>query len=225
MAYILNIETSAEACSVSLGQNDSCLIVKRAEGDWQHSRQITLLIKACMDKAALAFKDLDAVAISKGPGSYTGLRVAASAAKGICFARNIPLIAVDTLKIIAYPQVLEMGNDDLVIPLIDARRSEVYYNIYNKDFSPQIETTNLVLELNSFQNLKAQNLILTGNGALKAQEIISIDHQSYPSEASAEYMAPLSYEKFKVQDFENLAYFSPFYLKPPNITKSKKTLF
>ena len=101
MAYILNIETSAEACSVALGHNTECLQTRLAEGDWQHSKQVTLMIEDCMLSANVSFDQLNAVSISQGPGSYTGLRVAASAAKGICFAKNLPLIAVDTLKVIS----------------------------------------------------------------------------------------------------------------------------
>lgn len=221
--FILNLETSALACSVALSKNSQLLYSAKSSGDWKHSKEITLLIIDCMKNAQMSYNQLSAVSISGGPGSYTGLRVAASCAKGICYANEIPLISVDTLKIIAQPLLNQVNDNEYVIPMIDARRDEVYYNIYDNLGNPIQETTNLILTENEL--IQYPNAIICGDAADKAQNLLKNPHLRYVSSfAEAENMINLSFLKFQSQSFEDLAYFSPFYLKPPNITKSKKTL-
>jgi len=226
MVNILNLETSALACSVSIGQNGETLISKSSDGEWKHSREITILIQECLNDSDLTFNDIQAIAISGGPGSYTGLRVGASAAKGICYAKNIELIAVNTLEIIAFPYLSKIQSNGFIIPLIDARRNEVYYNVYDKDLKAQLETTNLILDSSSFDKYASSHVIICGDGAEKSIGLIDKPQfKYYPSKSLATHMCKLSYNKFMSQSFEDIAYYSPFYLKLPNITKSKKQLF
>ena len=226
MITILNLETSALACSVSIGQDGQTLISKASGGEWKHSREITLLIRDCLNEAGLSFDDIHAIAISGGPGSYTGLRVGASAAKGICYAKNIKLIAVNTLEIIAYPFLDQISENGFIIPMIDARRDEVYYNIYNKQMKSQLETTNLILDASSYEEYASETVIVCGDGAKKSIQLIQKPQFEYfPSKSLAENMSMLSFKKYKAHKFEDIAYYSPFYLKLPNITKSKKQLF
>jgi tRNA threonylcarbamoyladenosine biosynthesis protein TsaB len=211
---------------VALARDGEIVNHQQSSGDWKHSREITLLIQACLDSATRSVSDISAVAVSSGPGSYTGLRVGTSAAKGMCFSLNIPLISVDTLKIMAYPFVQDLPEDGYVIPLIDARRQEVYYNVYNKALEAQEATNNLVLSQDSFMGYAGKNTTICGDGAEKAAEFL--DRKLFrivPSLSLAKNMCALSFGAYKKGNFENLAYFSPFYLKPPNITKSKKPLF
>jgi len=224
---ILCIETSGKPCSVALSSLGESKVSLSTNGDWQHSKYLALLIKEVCDNAKISIKDLVAVAISKGPGSYTGLRVGTSAAKAICYSFDIPLIAVPTLEILAFPHIKEAEeNSALIVPMIDARRQEVYYNVYNKDLTPTITTTNLVLESNSFKDYQAQNLIIVGDGAEKAKDLLKGPNLTFkPTIVSAAFMPRLAYGAFKAEKIESTAYFTPFYLKPPNITKSKKSLF
>ena len=226
MTHILNLETSALTCSVSIGRNESLLSSKISNGEWKHSREITILIQECLKDCNLAIDDIDAVAISGGPGSYTGLRVGASAAKGICYAKNIPLLSIDTLKIIAFPHLKSLSQGGFVIPMIDARRDEVYYNVYDEKLNAQIETTNLILNNDCLSQYKSKSILICGDASEKAEKLLETPSFEYiTSKALAENMVQLSYERYKMQKFEDLAYYSPFYLKPPNITKSKKQLF
>lgn len=230
MSYILCLETSATACTVALSHNGACIATKEVGGEWQHSKMLTLLIQDCLEEANLVLKDIAAVAISKGPGSYTGLRVGASCGKGLCYALDIPLLSIPTLEIIAQKQIEQEkalpDSSTLLIPMIDARRLEVYYNIYDYKLKPQQETTNLILEEGLFYTYKDRNIIFCGDGAIKMQPFLSSekwDIQAYG--AHAQCMSTLAYEKFTDKNFEDLAYYVPFYLKLPHITKSKKTLF
>lgn len=226
MSNILNLETSALACSVSISQNEQLLVSNASDGEWKHSREITLLIKRCLEDVQLHIQDLDAVAISGGPGSYTGLRVGASAAKAICYTQNIPLLSINTLEIIAQPFISQLANNGVVIPLIDARRDEVYFNVYDKSLKPLQKTMNLILTADAFDTYNGQQVVICGDGAEKAEKIIQNNTFTYASSKSlAKNMAILSFEAYKNQAFEDIAYYSPFYLKPPNITKSKKQLF
>jgi len=227
--YILCLETSGPSCSVALSLNGQCISIEHSTGEWKHSQYLTTKIEECFKKVNFQMQNLNAVAISQGPGSYTGLRVGASTAKGICFGLDIPLIAIDTLKIISSPERQKINGTDLkyIIPLIDARRDEVYYNIYNVELEAQTETKPHILQEDSFQEIISKGAVICGDGALKAAKILNLTShsscdQSFPS---AQYMDNLSFVKYQSNSFEDIAYFSPFYLKPPNITKSKKSLF
>jgi len=218
---ILCLETSGKACSVAIGNEGALVATKEAEGEWKHSKIITLLVQDCLKEAGISQGELTAVAVSQGPGSYTGLRVGASCAKGLCYALDLPLISVPTLELIAYPHRL---GSHRTVPMIDARRMEVYYNIYDKDLISHQETTNLIIDQESTANL-GSGLLFCGDGAHKMEAYLREGWQVVPSYAEAKYMIHLSYVKYINGNFEDLAYYVPFYLKPPNITKSKKSLF
>jgi len=220
---ILCIETSGKRCSVALSRDGVCIATKTSEEEWSQSEQITLLIQELLRSVYIQGQALNAVALSQGPGSYTGLRVGASAAKAICYVHEIPLIAIDTLKVLAFPHVKTVGEDQFLIPMIDARRAEVYYNIYNAKLHSEQETVNLILEADQFSDLNSP--IICGDGAEKAGSLIKHDTAQFrPDHAKAEHMSQLAFDSYIEEKFENLAYFNPFYLKPPNITKSKKLL-
>ena len=226
MSLILCIETSSKACSVALADNGVCVAYKEILDEWQHSKRLTLLIQDSLKAFNVELKGLAAVAISRGPGSYTGLRVGASCGKGLCYALDIPLISIPTLELIAQEQVRIDSSEALIIPMIDARRMEVYYNIYDSLLVPQQETTNLVLESDSFSQYKGQKLLFCGDGAFKMDNFLLDEQWSVaPSIASARFMTVLAQAKYEKNVFEDVAYYVPFYLKPPNITKSKKALF
>lgn len=211
MSYILNIETSTKNCSVSLSKNGKYLIVKEiAEENYSHAEQLHNFISNVLKENTITFNDLEAVAISKGPGSYTGLRIGVSAAKGLCFALDIPLIALDTLTVLAH-QV--QTNNAFIVPVIDARRLEVYCTVLNHNFETIKPVEAHILTENSFLE-HTNNLIFIGDCVHKCQEIIKHPNaqfiQCYPS---AKEMCALSYQKFLNKEFENTAYFEPFYLK------------
>lgn len=211
--YILNIETSTKNCSVTLAKEGNTVIIKEiAEQNFSHSEKLHLFIDEILKQARISYKDLSAIALSKGPGSYTGLRIGTSTAKGLCFALDIPLIALDSLQILAR-QVTH--KDGLIIPMIDARRMEVYTATFDSNYNKISKTQALVIDENSFSQI-TQTAYFIGDGAekckpfLQRENLIFLDKIIYPS---AQEMSLLSFEKFLAQEFEDIAYFEPFYLK------------
>lgn len=226
---ILSLETSAIDCSVALSRDETLVQEINAEKSWSHSREITLLISRLMESNSLEFADLQAIAISKGPGSYTGLRVACSVAKAICYARKLPLIAVNTLRLITEACLEENGakDFDFIIPMIDARRDEVYYQIFDASLQSQNSPDNLILDTTAFKHLReSSRIVICGDAATKAKALIRDDKLLYfPYKPRARHMRIPALQAFRQDRFEDVAYFQPFYLKPPNITRSKKPLF
>lgn len=225
---ILCLETSGKTCSVALALDGKCIAYSESSEQWSHSKQITLMIRDLLQEVGKQMSDLQAVAVSRGPGSYTGLRVGASCAKGICYAQDIPLLSVPTLEIIA-TEAREHGidEDSKLIPMIDARRQEVYCNTYDTALAELGETHNRILDADSFAEMSNDKLVFCGDGALKmAPHAQSREHWTIsPSFAKASHMAATACLHYKEGKLEDLAYYIPFYLKPPNITKSKKSLF
>jgi|SRR5690554_6641469 len=211
--YILNIETSTKNCSVALAKNGNTVIIKEiAEQNFSHSEKLHLFIDEVLKQAGIPYKELAAVALSKGPGSYTGLRIGASTAKGLCFALDIPLITLDSLQILAM-QVTH--NDGLIIPMIDARRMEVYTATFDSDHNKNSDTEALVIDENSFSQV-TQKAYFIGDGAEKCKPFLQRENFIFPSEIiypSAKEMSLLSFEKFLAKEFEDIAYFESFYLK------------
>lgn len=218
---ILCLETATPVCSVAL--NDGCctLALRETEGQNAHSEKITNFIREVMELAKINYKQLDAVAVSKGPGSYTGLRIGVSTAKGICYAADLPLMAIDTLEAMAYGMKAKFGSqiteNDLLIPMIDARRMEVYAAIFDANLNKIEETAARIIDENSFEDLrKDHHLWLFGDGAPKLSKLfenqtnISIVEGFRPSAA---YMRPLAEKALLNKDFVDVAYFEPFYLK------------
>ena len=227
MAIILNIETATDICSICISKDDEVLILKEAEKDYSHTAEITLLIERCFSETGLSINQLDAVAVSKGPGSYTSLRVGASTAKGICYALDKPLISIDTLESIALATINNRKQDAFYVPMIDARRMEVYTSIFDKNRNRIHETHAKIIDKDSFQRFfqKGDTIIFSGNGASKCREVIKSPNAVFSSElCSSSNLAPLSFLAFQQNDFCDAAYFSPAYFKSPNITIPRKTL-
>jgi len=226
MAKILNIETSTEVSSVCISEHGQIRSLKESTNSMAHAKEGTLLIEACLKEANLSFQQLDAVAVSKGPGSYTALRVGSSIAKGICYAMDIPLIAIDTLKSLAIAASTKLAAD-FYCPMIDARRKEVYMAFYNNEITELQEVQAKVLDKESFvQEISATEvLVFCGNGSGKFQEMTEQPNFLFLEVVcSAQHLIPLAEEAFQKKYFESLAYFEPTYLKPPNITIAKKKL-
>ncbi len=212
---LLHIETSSKNCSVSISHNSEllCLCEKRSL-DYKQSENLHQFVSWALEGAQIGFKDLDAIVLGKGPGSYTGLRIGASAAKGFCFALNLPLIGVQSLESMIPPVMSE--EVDVIIPLIDARRMEVYTSVYDGKTGQKLEpTTNLILSENSFSEYQDKKVLFVGDGAKKAKEILRLPNAKFDEEIypSAKYMITQAEKKFKNKEFEDVAYFEPFYLK------------
>lgn len=225
MPQILHIETATDICSIGISQDETLLALQEITHFADHASKITLLIEACLQEAKLSLNDLDAVAVSQGPGSYTALRIGVSTAKGICYALNKPLIAVDTLQALALATFNAERKDALYCPMIDARRMEVYAAIFDQANQIVEEATALKIEADSFDvYFKAgQDLVFAGDGAEKCKSVFTgaFAHFS-PIVCSARHLIPLALQAFQNQQFSDLAYFEPFYLKPPNITTPKQ---
>ncbi len=223
---ILCLETSTAVCSVSLVNNGNVVALRESLDGQNHAEKITIFIDEVMKEAGVAYKDLDAVATSMGPGSYTGLRIGVSTAKGLCYAMEKPLIAIDTLAAMAYGfedykttrlQDYKIESTDILCPMIDARRMEVYTAFFNDKLERTSETEALVVDENSFMDLKQSNhLYLFGDGADKLSALFENEANITVVEkfhCSAAYMAKLADEAFKNKQFVDVAYFEPFYLK------------
>lgn len=222
MTYILNLETATKNCSVSISQHGKTILCKEiAESGYSHAERLHVFIEECLKESNITFKDLSAIAVSQGPGSYTGLRIGVSTAKGLCFALDLPLIAIDTLQVLASQLTITEG---VIIPMIDARRMEVYSAIYNSDYEKTREVQAEILTENSFEEI-AETIHFVGDCSEKAKTVLTnsnfIFHEEivYPS---ANEMSELSFKKFQDSNFEDVAYFEPYYLKDFMTTVSKK---
>lgn len=213
MALILSLETATKNCSVALSNDDTIIAVREFAGEgYAHAEKLHVFIEEVVKEAGISFEGLSAVAVSMGPGSYTGLRIGVSAAKGLCYALNIPLVAVNTLKVIAAALRIESG---LIVPMIDARRMEVYNAVYDKSLNEIRATTAEVITPESLSDLVGV-VHLCGDGAFKCRDLLTDERFFYHDEIiypSAIDLAPLAYEKFRQQVTEDVAYFEPFYLK------------
>ncbi|WP_430906660.1 tRNA (adenosine(37)-N6)-threonylcarbamoyltransferase complex dimerization subunit type 1 TsaB [Maribacter sp. 2-571] len=215
MALLLNLETATTNCSISIAEDGRLLALREQNSaQYSHAEQLHPFIEAVMDELGLSLSNLDAVAVSKGPGSYTGLRIGVSAAKGLCFALGIPLISVATLESMVQEQ--KDGDASFLIPLLDARRMEVYSAVFDAHGNCVRNTEAEIITEASFATFSAQGkVLLLGSGAEKcrgvvAHENIHIDSSVVPS---AKEMAALSYHKWMANDLEDVAYFEPYYLK------------
>jgi tRNA threonylcarbamoyladenosine biosynthesis protein TsaB len=223
MAFILLIETATETCSVALSSSGSLLAFRESSGGYNHSEKLTIYIEEVLSQAGIDSAQLDAVCVSQGPGSYTGLRIGVSAAKGICYALGIPLIAISTLDSMASNMTkslkdhnLPVGKPFLLCPMLDARRMEVYTAIYNAEGERISEIEAKIIDENSFDDLTSENqLVVFGNGADKCIPFLSRPgiHFIKDIEASARFMSDLAYKRYQGKTFVDVAYFEPFYLK------------
>ena len=214
---ILCLETATPSCSVALIHNGEVLACEEDPKGQNHSEKITLFIDLVMKKAGISYNQLEAVAVSMGPGSYTGLRIGVSTAKGICYAVSKPLIAVETLHAMAYGMVDTFPETSLRIPMIDARRMEVYAAIFDENLNKIKDTEAVIVDENSFSDLKKDHqLYLFGDGADKFAELFEKDEKITVVKdfhCSAKYMNIIAQQKLNNKDFVDVAYFEPFYLK------------
>ncbi|MGB3605577.1 MAG: tRNA (adenosine(37)-N6)-threonylcarbamoyltransferase complex dimerization subunit type 1 TsaB [Psychroserpens sp.] len=214
MSLILSIETSTTNCSVSLSKQGETLVLKEDNNqNYSHAESLHVFIDEVLKTAKIDKSQLDAIAVSKGPGSYTGLRIGVSAAKGLCYALDIPLISISTLEALAHQAKINGG---VIVSMLDARRLEVYSAIYDQSFNIIREIKAQILDCQSFASyLEKGNVVFIGNGVAKTKSLIQHANAVYLEDKlpSANEMSYLANEKYKKSDIENVAYFEPYYLK------------
>lgn len=229
MGLILNIETATNVCSVAIGKNGELICFRETHEHKSHSGKITLIINSIFEESKLSLNDIDAVAVSCGPGSYTGLRIGVATAKGLCYALNKPLIAVSTLMSMAHNFILNSKNyiknsnngksieNTLVCPMIDAKRMEVYTAIYDKNYDEIFPVSAVIIKEDTFREIfKDKKVFFFGEGAAKCKDVLSNYVNAIFIDgvfASSKSMIFLSETAFQNNKFENIAYFEPLYLK------------
>ena len=213
MSFILNIETATKNCSVSIAKNGATIVCKEiAEEGYSHAEKLHVFIEEVIAEAGISVQDLAAVAVSQGPGSYTGLRIGVSAAKGLCFALNIPLIAIDTLQTLASQAQVTDGK---IIPMLDARRMEVYSEVFNASLEVERGIEAEVITEESFASY-TETVYFVGDCADKCKPVlikenfVFLEEIKFPSAAA---MSKISYDKYQKSDTVDVAYFEPYYLK------------
>jgi len=213
VSFILNIDTAVQTASVCLSDDDKLLGTRINPTQKDHASWLHIAIKELLEEHSIRPGDLKAVGISAGPGSYTGLRVGMATAKGLCYSLQIPLISINTLRMMASAARGETA--ELLCPMIDARRMEVFTAIFNQDLQEIMPSSNLILDEMTFSPwLEQQRMSFFGNGSNKLQSILKHKNAIFSViEANASHLAPLSYEKFRQGDYADLAYSEPFYGK------------
>ena len=217
LAYILNIETATKNCSVSLAKNGETILCKEiAELGYSHAEKLHVFIEEILKETQVNATNLNAIAVSKGPGSYTGLRIGVSAAKGLCYALEIPLLAIDTLELLAQQALHAIAQPNgYIVPMIDARRMEVYSAMYDGNLTRINEVQAEVLTDKSYVDY-TETIYFVGDCQEKCKMVLTKDNFLFLSDVvypSAQEMSALSYAKFLNNEFEDVAYFEPFYLK------------
>ncbi|MCU0434512.1 MAG: tRNA (adenosine(37)-N6)-threonylcarbamoyltransferase complex dimerization subunit type 1 TsaB [Bacteroidia bacterium] len=213
---ILHIETATGVCAAALSDGSKLLARRTVNEANVHAEKLTLFCEEIMRETGVQFSQLNAVCVSKGPGSYTGLRIGVSAAKGFCYALNIPLLAVNTLEALAYGMKAEAEPGTLLCPMLDARRMEVYYAVYNDKLEEVQPTEPLVVEENSFAALlEKQPVLFAGDGMPKCRTILEAYTNARFSTVlpAAEHLIEPALKKLAAGDTEDIAWFEPFYLK------------
>ena len=224
MSFILSIETTTKSCSVAVSNNGNLLCYKEQVSEtYSHSEQLTVFIQLLLDEYHLKTNDLSAIAVSAGPGSYTGLRIGVAAAKGICFALDLPLIGINSLQILC--EQYKDPKEALLFPQFDARRMEVYAMVLNQKKEIIKPTFSQVITAESFKEFSSDvPWIFMGEGAEKCKHVLNASHIEYRLDLkypTARAMIGLAWQAFKSQDFEDVAYFEPFYLKDFYTTAKK----
>lgn len=229
MALIMNIETSAEHCSVTLADKGIIIDSLTEKEERSHASSLAVLIDKIIQKNNLSINSLSAVAISQGPGSYTGLRIGTSTAKGICYGLDIPLIAVDTLQAMSWgvKQTLKVDKSEgeiLFCPMLDARRMEIYTATYNYQLSQKKSTTSIVLDNETVEDFKDKRNVFFGSGIEKFKSLINTEDYIFIDNLvpHSDFLSELSFKLFQKNDFVDTAYFEPFYLKEFVATTPKK---
>lgn len=238
MAVILHIETATEGCSVAVSEDGANIfnidnfdeLREAGKKDTNHSKRLGVFVDEAMSFTDSHGIPFDAVAVSSGPGSYTGLRVGVSMAKGVCYGQNLKLISVPTLELLSVPVLLvhdDLPEDALICPMLDARRMEVFTALYTRALRPVVDVQAMVIDENSFkEHLDKHPIYFFGNGAEKCKAVINHPNAHWFDgiELNAKYMAPLAEKKFLRGEFEDVAYFEPNYLKEFVAIKAKKLL-
>lgn len=234
MSLILNLESSTEVCSVSVAENGHILTFRENGDGMNHAKLLTVFVEEIFNELKLTAEQLDAVAVSGGPGSYTGLRIGVSAAKGICYGAGIPLIALSSLESMANHMAAHLSDynlpaDDLLLcPMIDARRMEVYSALYSTDGKQVRDISADVIDHHSFHEyLQKGPVAFFGNGAEKCKRAIQHPNALFPEEisASSKHMAALAEKAFREKNFVDVAYYEPLYLKDFIATVPRKNIF
>ncbi|MFP3832533.1 tRNA (adenosine(37)-N6)-threonylcarbamoyltransferase complex dimerization subunit type 1 TsaB [Chryseobacterium sp. SIMBA_028] len=222
---ILYLETSSKNCSVAVSDDDKLLcLCEEVSENYKQSESLHTYVEWALEGAGISLKDIEAVSLGKGPGSYTGLRIGAASAKGFCYGLKVPFIAVNSLESMIEPFLGH--NYDFVVPLIDARRMEVYTAVYDGSTGKERSATEAkILDETSFEEFKDKKVIFVGDGAKKAKDILNLpdadfNESIYPS---SQYLIKKTLEKINNKDFEDMAYFEPFYLKDFHGVKKKKS--
>lgn len=221
MPYILNIETATKNCSIAIAKEGKTLLCKEvADLNYSHAEKLHVFIEEALQELKITYKDLAAIAVSQGPGSYTGLRIGVSAAKGLCYALDIPLLALDTLEVLAAQVKITEG---LIMPMIDARRMEVFSALFTAKLEKIRAVEAEIITEESFLDLE-EKVYFIGDGASKCKTVLTKDNFIFVDEIiypSAKEMSSMSYAKYLKKDFVDVAYFEPYYLKDFMITTKK----
>lgn len=216
MAVILSLETSTHVCSVALHDNGKLLAQAETHEPQSHAAQLAIMMDKIISTAGLKPREINAVAITAGPGSYTGLRIGASTAKGLCFALDIPLIAVGSLDLLAFQGSVHNADNALLCPMIDARRMEVYCLITDHQLKIIQPVTSKIIDQNSFSELlEAHKMLFFGDGSEKCREVLTHPNAFFIPHIfpAASALGTMAEKKFRTGEFEDLIRFKPFYLK------------
>ncbi len=226
---ILQIDTSTTICSVALSENGETLAVIDLDEPNAHAAKLTILIAEILKQTNRSMQDLSAVAVSMGPGSYTGLRIGVSTAKGLCYALDIPLIAINTLEalFLGYKEQFGLNEQEAYLPMLDARRMEVYTAVYDHNAALVKATSAEIIDVDYFNELLSNynRVHLFGSGADKFEDLFSSTDRVdilRSFQVSAAFLSQLAFDKFQKKQFEDVAYFEPFYLKDFVVTTAKK---
>lgn len=230
---IICLETSTPICSVALCSSSGIVALKESAEDKSHASRLTVFIQELLSGAGMRAKDLDAVAISKGPGSYTGLRIGVSTAKGIAYAASIPLIGIETTLSMFHgisedlKKKYGLENNSLFVPMLDARRMEVYYSILTSEGKTVKEIAAEIIDERSFTDIpESVRILIFGDGASKCRQVLKRDNIVFADEfrISAAYMYKPAFKSLRDHHFEDIAYFEPFYLKDFITSRPKKNI-
>lgn len=222
---ILYLETSSKNCSVAISDHEKLLcLCEEVSENYKQSESLHTFVEWALEGAGISMKDIEAVSLGKGPGSYTGLRIGAASAKGFCYGLKVPLVAVNSMESMIEPFLGH--NYDYIVPLIDARRMEVYTAVYDGITGKEISATEAkILDETSFEEFRDKKVIFVGDGAQKAKEILNLPDAEFREDIypSAQYLIRKTLEKIDQKELEDIAYFEPFYLKDFHGVKKKKS--
>lgn len=222
---ILYLETSSKNCSVAISDDEKLLCsCEEVSENYKQSESLHSFVEWALEGAGVSIKEIDAISLGMGPGSYTGLRIGAASAKGFCYGLKIPLIAVNSLESMKEPFLGQ--NYDIIVPLVDARRMEVYTAVYDGTTGEEISPTEAkIIDEQSFSELADKKVLFVGDGAKKAKEILQLPNAEYNEDIypSAQYLIRKTLKKIENKDVEDIAYFEPFYLKDFHGVKKKKS--